>query len=62
MSMFTEPWCGKKKSDAYILHYAGQAFNPQIDRTEQIKQDWLILKKWKLKHQLPFILYNNKLS
>lgn len=45
MSMFTESWSNKRKIDAYILHYAGQAFHPQIDRTQQIKQDYLILNK-----------------
>lgn len=48
MSMFTEPWCGKTKGDAHILHYAGRAFNPQIERTKQIEQDYLILKKYNL--------------
>jgi len=48
MSMFTEPWSNKKKSDAYILHYAGKGFHPLIDRTKQIKQDYLVLKKYNL--------------
>lgn len=48
MSMFTEPPFNMQKSDAYILHYAGRAFHPQIDRTEQIRQDYLVLKKYNL--------------
>lgn len=48
MSMFTEDWCGKKKSDAYILHFAGQGHRTGISKTEQIKQDYLILKKYGL--------------
>jgi lipopolysaccharide biosynthesis glycosyltransferase len=48
MSMFIEPPFNKKKSDAYILHFAGRGFHPQINRTEQIKQDYLILKKYSL--------------
>jgi hypothetical protein len=48
MSMFAEPWCNKKKINAYFIHYAGNAFHPLIDRTQQIKQDYLILKKYGL--------------
>lgn len=48
MSMFLEPWCGKTKSEAYILHYAGQGYSPLLSKTEQIKADAIILKKYGL--------------
>lgn len=46
MSMFAEPWSGKNKSDAHVIHYAGQGHNIQIPNDEEIKQDYLILKKY----------------
>ena len=47
MSMHSEDW-NKHASrfDSYIIHFAGRAFYPQIDRTEQIGSDFLILKKY----------------
>lgn len=48
MSMFSEDWCGLSKSDAYVIHYAGRGHYPTIDRVEQIRQDYFILKKYNL--------------
>ena len=48
MSMFTEPWCGKSKGDAYILHYAGNGYTNLIQKDKQIEQDYLVLKKYDL--------------
>ena len=42
MSMWMEPWYGLKKSDAYVLHYAGRAYNPQMPKIDQIKQDKIL--------------------
>ena len=46
MSMFSEEWNNASKFESYIIHYAGNGFYRQIDRTEQIRQDYLILKKY----------------
>jgi hypothetical protein len=47
MSLWTENWCGLKKADAYIVHYAGHGFYPNIPRVQQLKQDWeLIYNRW----------------
>jgi lipopolysaccharide biosynthesis glycosyltransferase len=47
MSMFSEEWNGyASRFDSYIIHYAGNGFYPQIDRTEQIRQDYLVLNKY----------------
>ncbi|RLE37394.1 hypothetical protein DRJ17_06690 [Candidatus Woesearchaeota archaeon] len=46
MSMFTEPWCGMRKSDAFVLHYAGKGFIPYLDRVEQMKRDLYILRRY----------------
>lgn len=48
MSMFTESWSNKKKLDAFIIHYAGNGFTGLIERTEQIKQDYLVLNKYNM--------------
>lgn len=48
MSMFLEPWSMKTKGDAYILHYAGQGYVPGLSKTEQIKTDSKILKRYGL--------------
>lgn len=48
MSMFLEDWSGKRKSDAYCIHYAGNGFWPMIDRIQEIRQDYLILSKYNL--------------
>ena len=45
MSMFTEPWAQFRKSDAKILHYAGNGFS-RVPKLTQIKQDYLILRKY----------------
>lgn len=47
MSMWMEDWYGMKKTDAYILHYAGKGLNPILPRLEQMKQDYqLIFNRW----------------
>jgi len=46
MSMFTEPWCNKSKTDAFIIHYAGNGFHYGILREEQIRQDALVMAKY----------------
>jgi len=46
MSMFSEEWNNASKFESCIIHYAGNGFYRQIDRTEQIRQDYLILKKY----------------
>jgi len=48
MSMWTESWCGAKKSDAFIIHYAGNGFVLLEDRVAQIKNDYNILKRYNL--------------
>ena len=49
MSMFSEEWNNyKSRFDSYILHYDGRGHLPNIDRTEQIRQDALILDKYNL--------------
>ena len=48
MSMFTEPWSNICKADAFVIHYAGQGFNREIPRIEQIRQDILVLNKYRL--------------
>lgn len=49
MSMFSESWNNNaNRFDSYIIHYAGNAFYPTIDRTEQIRQDYFLLKRFGL--------------
>jgi len=45
MSMFTENPFYMTKSDALILHFAGNGFNQWFSKSEQIRQDYLIMKK-----------------
>lgn len=46
MSLFSEPWSGKNRSEAYIIHYAGQGHNPNVPKPKQMKNDYLIMKKY----------------
>jgi len=48
MSLFVDTPFNKMKSDAYILHYAGQAFNPWFSKSEQIRQDYLMLNRYNM--------------
>jgi len=43
MSMFSEN-NGPSRFDSYIIHFAGNGFHPMLDRTEQIRQDYWLLK------------------
>ena len=43
MSMFSEG-NGPSRFDSYIIHYAGNGFHLMLDRTEQIRQDYWLLK------------------
>ena len=43
MSMFSEAG-GPSRFDSYIIHYAGNGHIPCLDRTEQIKQDYWLLR------------------
>lgn len=47
MSMFSEN-NGPSRFDSYVIHYAGNGFHPMLDRTEQIRQDYHLLKKFGL--------------
>jgi len=47
MSMFEESWSNKSRFDAFIIHYAGNGFFPTIDRFEQLKQDYILLDRYK---------------
>lgn len=48
MSMWAEPWCGKSKSEAYVIHYAGMGHHPNIPKPQQIENDYLTMKKYGL--------------
>jgi len=49
MSMHSEPWNNyASRFDSYIMHYAGQGFYSIWTKTEQIKMDYGILKKYGL--------------
>uniref|UniRef100_A0A6M3XS86 Putative glycosyltransferase n=1 Tax=viral metagenome TaxID=1070528 RepID=A0A6M3XS86_9ZZZZ len=50
MSMFSEDWnMNASRFDSYVIHYAGGVgFNPIIPRSEQIRQDTLLLRKYSL--------------
>jgi len=43
MSMFSEN-NGPSRFDSYIAHFAGNGFHPMLDRTEQIRQDYWLLR------------------
>ena len=47
MSMHSEEWNNKaSRFDSYIIHYAGNGFIRNLDRTLQIKQDYELLKRY----------------
>ncbi len=46
MSMFSESWFNASRYDAKMIHYAGGGFDRRIPRLNQIKQDYLLLKKY----------------
>ena len=46
MSMFMENPFYMTKSSAFILHFAGNGFNQWFPKSEQIRQDYLLLKKY----------------
>ena len=46
MNMFLET--GKSRADAFCLHYAGQGFTTLLSRDQQIKQDYLLFKRYGL--------------
>jgi lipopolysaccharide biosynthesis glycosyltransferase len=47
MSMFQEPWNNSmSRFHANIIHYAGNGFLPLKSRLDNIKEDYLILKKY----------------
>jgi len=48
MSMFQESWSKMSKSEAKVIHYAGQGFHINIDRVDEIRQDLTLFKKYRL--------------
>jgi len=49
MSMFSEEWNNSpSRFDSYIIHYAGNGHVLSLDRTEQIIQDYNLLKRFDL--------------
>lgn len=49
MSMFSEEWNGfQSRFNSFVIHYAGQGFSNIVKRDDQIKQDYLLLKKYDL--------------
>ena len=49
MSMFSEPWNNNvSRFDSFIIHYAGNGFYSMWTKTEQIRQDSILLRKYGL--------------
>lgn len=45
MSMWLEPWCKADINKAFILHYAGKGFDPQLNRVDQLQKGFDILRE-----------------